>query len=57
MTLLLHLSSLTGALRKVWDEISPYKARDICATLPNQIKAVVQNVGGYIEYFFFDIYS
>ena len=48
-----NIASLTSSLRKVWDEISPYKARDICANPPHQIKAVVQNVGGYIEYLFF----
>ena len=48
-----NIASLTSLLRKGWNEISPYKARDICSTPPHQIKAIVQNVGGYIEYFFF----
>ena len=47
-----NIACLTSALRKVWDKISLYKAHNICANPPHQIKAVVQNLGGYIENFF-----
>ena len=45
-------AALTRALKKEWDEVTPDNVCDICTTAPCRIKALVQNGGSYIEYFF-----
>ena len=46
-----NVAALPPALKKAWDE-TMMEVQDIWADAPSQIKAVVQNGGGHIEYFF-----
>ena len=48
----INVTALTCAMKKAWDEITSNKVRAIYSAAPHWIKAVVQNGGGWVKYFF-----